>query len=58
VVSAGGRVLSVVATGGDLATARQSAYEMVATIGLRGSHYRTDIAAAAAQGAVSVPGTA
>jgi phosphoribosylamine--glycine ligase len=58
VVSAGGRVLSVVATGGDLATARQSAYEMVATIGLRGSHYRTDIAAAAAEGAVSVPGTA
>src|SRR6195952_3797122 len=32
VVSAGGRVLSVVATGGDLARARQSAYEKVTTI--------------------------
>jgi phosphoribosylamine--glycine ligase len=58
VVSAGGRVLSVVATGGDLARARRSAYDKVATIGLRGAHYRTDIAAAAAEGAVLVPGTA
>jgi phosphoribosylamine--glycine ligase len=45
VVSAGGRVLSVTATGPDIATARASAYEAVAKISLPGSHYRTDIAA-------------
>ncbi len=58
VISAGGRVLSVVATGGDLAAARTRAYEIVGRIGLRGSHHRTDIAAAAAEGRVLVPGTA
>jgi phosphoribosylamine--glycine ligase len=58
VVSAGGRVLSAVATGGDLAAARENAYALVGQIQLRGSHYRTDIAAAAAEGRVLVPGTA
>ncbi len=48
VVSAGGRVLSVTATGEDLSTARTRAYEAVGRIGLPGSHHRTDIAAAAA----------
>ena len=58
VVSAGGRVLSAVATGGDLAAARKNAYELVGQVQLRGSHHRTDIAAAAAEGRVLVPGTA
>ncbi len=48
VVSAGGRVLGVVGTGPDLAAARTAAYVAVAEIELPGSHYRTDIAAAAA----------
>ncbi len=58
VVSAGGRVLSVVATGSDLTSARRKAYELVDRVQLRGSHHRTDIAAAAAEGRVLVPGTA
>ncbi|MEU2872967.1 phosphoribosylamine--glycine ligase [Streptomyces olivoreticuli] len=48
VVSAGGRVLSVTATGPDLTTARTHAYEGVDLIRLAGSHHRTDIAAKAA----------
>ncbi|WP_344861100.1 phosphoribosylamine--glycine ligase [Planomonospora alba] len=47
VVSAGGRVLSVVGTGPDVAAARDAAYELVGRIRLRGSHHRTDIAAQA-----------
>ncbi|MFI5829371.1 phosphoribosylamine--glycine ligase [Streptomyces sp. NPDC051578] len=50
VVSAGGRVLSVTATGSDLAQARERAYKAVARIGLDGSQHRTDIAAKAAEG--------
>ncbi|MFJ3909962.1 phosphoribosylamine--glycine ligase [Streptomyces vinaceus] len=50
VVSAGGRVLSVTATGSDLAQAREKAYKAVARIGLDGSQHRTDIAAKAAEG--------
>ncbi|MET9695604.1 phosphoribosylamine--glycine ligase [Streptomyces sp. NPDC006529] len=50
VVSAGGRVLSVTATGSDLAQARERAYKAVARIRLAGSQYRTDIAARAAEG--------
>ncbi|UUU40918.1 phosphoribosylamine--glycine ligase [Streptomyces sp. NBC_00162] len=48
VVSAGGRVLSVTATGSDLAQAREKAYKAVARIRLDGSQHRTDIAAKAA----------
>ncbi|MGW1256018.1 phosphoribosylamine--glycine ligase [Streptomyces sp. NPDC002513] len=48
VVSAGGRVLSVTATGADLAEARRRAYAAVGRIGLEGSQHRTDIAAKAA----------
>lgn len=48
VVSAGGRVLSVTATGSDLAAARDKAYKAVARIRLDGSQHRTDIAAKAA----------
>ncbi|RLL67657.1 phosphoribosylamine--glycine ligase [Streptomyces sp. Z26] len=43
-VSAGGRVLSVTATGADLAKARARAYAAVARVRLDGSHHRTDIA--------------
>lgn len=50
VVSAGGRVLSVTATGSDLAQARERAYKAVARIELDGSQHRTDIAAKAAEG--------
>ncbi|MFI6640262.1 phosphoribosylamine--glycine ligase [Streptomyces sp. NPDC050504] len=50
VVSAGGRVLSVTATGADLAQARERAYAAVARIGLDGSQHRTDIAREAAEG--------
>ncbi|MFI0736083.1 phosphoribosylamine--glycine ligase [Streptomyces sp. NPDC021225] len=48
VVSAGGRVLSVTATGSDLAKARERVYQAVTRIGLDGSHHRSDIAAKAA----------
>jgi phosphoribosylamine--glycine ligase len=47
-LSAGGRVLSVTATGSDLATARERAYRALSRIHLDGSHHRTDIAAKAA----------
>ncbi|WP_226345380.1 phosphoribosylamine--glycine ligase [Agilicoccus flavus] len=55
IVSAGGRVLTVVATGPDLAAARERAYAGVDRVGLRGSRHRTDIALAAAQGRVGTP---
>ncbi len=44
VVSAGGRVLSVVGTGPSVAAAREAAYDAVGCVHLQGSHYRTDIA--------------
>ncbi|MDQ0787901.1 phosphoribosylamine--glycine ligase [Streptomyces sp. B3I8] len=50
VVSAGGRVLSVTATGEDLTQARDRAYTAVARIHLDGAHHRTDIALKAATG--------
>lgn len=46
-VSAGGRVLSVVALGDSLTQARERVYEAVDQIELEGSHHRTDIALAA-----------
>jgi len=49
-VSAGGRVLSVVGTGPDLATARGVAYQAAGAIQMRGGWYRRDIAEAAAHG--------
>ncbi|MEU4494928.1 phosphoribosylamine--glycine ligase [Streptomyces sp. NBC_00210] len=48
IVSAGGRVLSVTATGKDLSQARERAYKAVARIRLDGSQHRTDIAREAA----------
>jgi phosphoribosylamine--glycine ligase len=44
VVTAGGRVLGVTATGRNLSAARERAYEAVARIRFRGEHHRTDIA--------------
>jgi phosphoribosylamine--glycine ligase len=54
VVSAGGRVLSVVGVGADLAAARQAAYERVAGVRLADAHWRTDIALAAVEGSIEV----
>lgn len=48
-VSAGGRVLSVVGTGPTLADARECAYAGVGVIALAGSHHRSDIALKAAE---------
>ena len=45
VVSSGGRVLNVVATGATLAEAREKAYATLRGIRLDGGHYRRDIAA-------------
>jgi phosphoribosylamine--glycine ligase len=53
--SAGGRVLSVTATGPDLAAARATAYARVADVDLAGAHWRTDIALAAVEGRIAVP---
>ncbi|QUQ64597.1 Phosphoribosylamine--glycine ligase [Kutzneria sp. CA-103260] len=50
IVSSGGRVLSVVGLGDDLATARDAAYRRVASVHLTGSHHRTDIALHAVRG--------
>ena len=54
-VAAGGRVLSVTATGDRLAQARERAYAGVAAVTLRGGHWRSDIAAAAVAGVVRIP---
>ncbi|MFI1585160.1 phosphoribosylamine--glycine ligase [Embleya sp. NPDC020630] len=56
VLSSGGRVLSVTGAGATLEQARERAYEGVALIGLPGSHHRTDIAAKASRGEISVAG--
>jgi phosphoribosylamine--glycine ligase len=53
-VSAGGRVLCCTATGADLAEARARAYALVDQIRMDGSHHRTDIALAAAEGRISL----
>ncbi len=55
VVSAGGRVLSVVGTGADLSAAREDAYRRLAKVHLPGGHYRSDIAARAVAGDIVVP---
>jgi len=44
-VAAGGRVLNAVGSGPDIAVARARAYELAATVSLRGGWYRRDIAA-------------
>lgn len=54
-VSAGGRVLSVVGIGASLSEARDTAYRAAHQINLDGAQYRTDIAASAVQGALDTP---
>jgi len=55
IVATGGRGLSITAVGADLNQARERAYSAVNLIGLDGSHHRSDIALAAANGEVVVP---
>ena len=54
VLSSGGRVLSVVGVGDDLRAARDQAYRTIDSIRLVGSHFRTDIAAAAADQQIQI----
>ena len=54
IVSAGGRVLSVVGVGADLSAARDQAYATLAGIKLPGGHFRTDIGLAAVEGRITV----
>lgn len=54
IVTAGGRVLAVVALGEDLAEARDRAYAGVHEITWPGSQHRTDIALAAVEGRIKV----
>ena len=56
VVSAGGRVLAVVALGTDLVEARERAYDGVELVQLDGSQFRTDIGGKAARGEIRVAG--
>ena len=53
-LSAGGRVLSVVGVGADLSAARDQAYATLAGIKLPGGHFRTDIGLAAVEGRITV----
>ncbi|MHC5558563.1 phosphoribosylamine--glycine ligase [Kocuria sp. U4B] len=55
VVSAGGRVLAVVALGAGLDQARERAYHGVELVALEGSQHRTDIALKASRGQVDLP---
>jgi phosphoribosylamine---glycine ligase len=55
IVSTGGRVLSITATGSDLESARATAYERLASVHLSGGQHRTDIALLAARGEIVVP---
>jgi phosphoribosylamine--glycine ligase len=54
IVSAGGRVLSVVGTGADVSAARTDAYAILSSIRLPGSHFRSDIGLRAAEGKISL----
>ena len=54
IVSSGGRVLSVVGAGADLAVARAHADEILRSIRLPGSHFRSDIGQWAAEGKIRI----
>ena len=54
IVTSGGRVLSVTATGMDLGDARRRAYAAVAGISWAGEQHRSDIATAALEGRITV----
>jgi phosphoribosylamine--glycine ligase len=56
ILTAGGRVLNVTATGADLAEARARAYEAVARISWPGMQFRADIAREAASAPDASPG--
>jgi phosphoribosylamine--glycine ligase len=47
VVTNGGRVLGVVASGGDIEEAQKNVYEAVSKVSFDGAHYRRDIASKA-----------
>ena len=53
--ASGGRLLTVVATGDDLASARDHAYDAVEQISIPDGHFRTDIAAKAIDGQITIP---
>src|SRR5829696_2623284 len=55
VVSAGGRVVSVLGAAEDLAAARRAAYALLERVHVDGGQFRTDIALAAARGTVEIP---
>ncbi|MGH3909583.1 MAG: phosphoribosylamine--glycine ligase, partial [Pseudonocardiaceae bacterium] len=55
VVSAGGRVLTVVGTGSDIAAAREQAYRRIEQVHLPGAHHRGDIGLRATRGEVALP---
>jgi phosphoribosylamine--glycine ligase len=52
IVSSGGRVLAVVGTGADLSAAREHAYQIMSSIRLPGSHFRSDIGLLAQEGKI------
>ena len=54
VVSNGGRVLNVLGKGATLEEASSNAYDVIRRIELDGSFFRTDIAARAAKGEISI----
>ncbi len=54
-VAAGGRVLSVTSVAPSLSVARESAYRGLEAVSLRGGFWRTDIAARATRGEITVP---
>ena len=54
IVSSGGRVLSVVGTGADLSAAREQAYDILRSVRLPGSHFRSDIGLLAQEGKIQV----
>jgi phosphoribosylamine--glycine ligase len=54
IVSSGGRVLSVTATGATLADARNAAYRLAATVDLPHGQRRSDIAQRAVAGAITL----
>ncbi|WP_026819534.1 phosphoribosylamine--glycine ligase [Arthrobacter castelli] len=55
ILSAGGRVLTVVGLGPDLEQARRRVYDGVGQVRMERSQYRTDIAARAARGEITPP---
>lgn len=54
--ASGGRLLTVVGTGEDLTAARDTAYGAVEAITIPNGQYRTDIAAKAINGDITIPG--